>query len=55
MSLSETLFTVLDRPTTALKTMLLELRPSSQIAGDIVSKVVDGCTKQLDLVRTALS
>lgn len=31
--------------------MLLELRSSSSIAADIVSKVVDGCIKQLDLVR----
>jgi hypothetical protein len=35
----------------ALKTMLLELRPTSQIAADIVSKVIDGSLKQLDLVR----
>ena len=30
--------------------MLLELRPTSAIAGDIISKVVDGCLKQLDSV-----
>jgi hypothetical protein len=31
--------------------MLLELRPTSPIAGDIVSKVVEGCLKQLESVR----
>ncbi|KAJ9101119.1 hypothetical protein QFC21_003337 [Naganishia friedmannii] len=39
---------VSDVATLALKTMLLELRPTSPIAGDIVSKVVEGCLKQLE-------
>jgi hypothetical protein len=35
--------------------MLLELRPTSAIAGDIISKVVDGCLKQLDAVSRVVA